>query len=135
MHLSCNIRMFADDCIIYRKINSVSDNTSLQNDLRSTQKRCNIWLMKQNHSTFKTVFCHRSRNPLAFSYQIAGTNPELVPCYKYLGVILCSDSPSATHIPNIISSANKALEFVKYHLRHGHQNVQLLAYQSLVRAN
>lgn len=33
VHVSPNIRMLADDCVIYRKITGASDNVSLQNDL------------------------------------------------------------------------------------------------------
>lgn len=125
--------MFSDDCVIYRRINSVSDNTSLQNDLGSVQEWCNIWLVELNPNKCKTVSFHRRKNPLVFSYQIAGAYLELVPSYKYLGVTLCSDLTWATHIANIISSANKTLGFLKRHLRHAPQNVKLLAYQSLVR--
>lgn len=133
LHVSSMIRMFADDCVIYRKINNVSDNTSLQTDLLSLQDWCNLWLMELNPNKCKTVSFHRRRNPIVFPYQIADTNLELVPSYKYLGVTLCSDLTWATHITNIIASANKTLGFLKRHLRHAPNNVKLLAYQSLVR--
>lgn len=134
MHVSSNIRMFADDCVIYRKITSASDNTTLQNDLQSALNWCNLWLMELNPNKCETVSFHRRRNPLAFSYQIASTNLEQVPSYKYLGVTLCSDLTWATHIANIISSANKPLGFLKRHLRRAPQHVKLPAYQSLVRS-
>ena len=133
LHVSSNIRMFADDCVIYRKINSVSDNTSLQDDLRRVQEWCSLWLMELNSNKCKTVSFHRRKNPLIFSYRIANANLELVPSYKYLGVTLCRDLTWATHITNIISSANRTLEFLKRHLRHAPQHVKLLAYQSLIR--
>lgn len=129
-----NIRMFADDCVIYRKINSVSDNTSLQDDLQNVQEWCSLWLMELNPNKCKTAPFHRRKNPLIFSYRIANANLELVSPYKYLGVTLFSDLTWATHITNIISSANKTLGFLKRHLRHAPQNVKLLAYQSLIRS-
>lgn len=90
--------------------------------------------MELNPNKCKTVSFHRRRNPLAFSYQTAGTNLELAPSYTYLGVTLCSYLTWATHIANIISSANKTLGFLEHHLHHTPQNVKLLAYQSLVRS-
>lgn len=36
MHVSSHIRMFADDCVLYREITNPSDQTALQNDLKLT---------------------------------------------------------------------------------------------------
>lgn len=113
MHASSIICMFADDCVIYRKINTVSDSTSLQTDLRSVQEWCNLWLMELNPNKCKTVSFYRRRNPVVFLYQIADTNLELVTSYKYFGVILFSDLTWAMHITHIIASANKTLRFLK----------------------
>lgn len=66
MHVFSNIGMFADKCVIYHKINIVSDNTCLQTDLRSLQERCDLLLMEQNPNKCKTVSFHHRRNPIAF---------------------------------------------------------------------
>ena len=41
-------RLFADDCLIYRTINSISDQVVLQNDLKALQDWGTIWGLKFN---------------------------------------------------------------------------------------
>lgn len=40
--ISSRLRMFADDCVLYRVIHTVDDHTALQNDLDLISTWCNI---------------------------------------------------------------------------------------------
>ncbi|MDD9361349.1 MAG: reverse transcriptase family protein, partial [Anaplasma sp.] len=133
LHVSCHIRMFADDCVIYRSVANVSDQSILQNDINNVQGWCNQWLMVLNFNKCKVMSFQRRRNPLLSPYAIANVPIELVESYKYLGVTLCNDLSWCTHVTNIISSGNRSLGFLKRHLRHAPQHVKLLAYKSLIR--
>ena len=42
------IRLFADDCIIYRPIKSIEDTQLFQEDINTTAKWASLWLMKFN---------------------------------------------------------------------------------------
>ena len=44
--LSCSL--FGDDCLLYRKINSKTDQEVLQQDLQNLQEWSNMWLMMFN---------------------------------------------------------------------------------------
>ena len=44
----CTVRLFADDCMLYRKINSAADSLLLQEDLDALQVWENDWLMEFN---------------------------------------------------------------------------------------
>ena len=44
------LRIFADDCLLYRVINSVEDSNRLQGDLGRLSERANIWQLKCNVS-------------------------------------------------------------------------------------
>lgn len=43
-----NIRLFADDCIIYHEINSSEDHIALNSELESVSKWCAEWQMTLN---------------------------------------------------------------------------------------
>lgn len=45
---SSKIRLFADDCVIYRPITNDADSRALQSDLNVIETWCNNWLMSLN---------------------------------------------------------------------------------------
>lgn len=132
LHVSSQIRMFADDCVIYRTITNNADHAILQEDLNNIQDWCNEWLMTLNPNKCKVVCFTRRLQPLYTPYTIANTSLETVDTFKYLGVTLSHDLNWSPHIACITASANQTLGFLKRHLRHAPRHVKLLAYKSLV---
>ena len=47
-NITSNIRLFADDCVLYRTINSTADNLALQQDLDKLELWSNTWQMDFN---------------------------------------------------------------------------------------
>jgi hypothetical protein len=43
-----SVRLFADDCLLYREINNENDHTTLQNDLKNLEKWASDWGMRFN---------------------------------------------------------------------------------------
>lgn len=132
-HVTCNIRMFADDCVIYKTITNTSHQISLQANINRLQQWCDCWLMTLNPAKCKVVTFSRRRNPLSYSYSINNISLEASPSYKYLGVTLTKDLSWNAHITNVISSSNKSLGFLKRHLKQAPKHVRLLAYQTIIR--
>ena len=126
-------RLFADDCVIYRKIINNEDMEKLQKDL----DRLGEWVVenviKINPSKSKTVRFMRARvkDPLNYSL-IDALIPEVSSC-KYLGIILCSNLSWADQVNYRVKKAWKALHFTMQILKKGKSNTKSLAYMSLVR--
>ena len=49
------LKLFADDCLLYKTINSISDEEQLQQDLYTMVEWSNTWLMRFQSYTFWTV--------------------------------------------------------------------------------
>lgn len=133
LHVTCKIRMFADDCVIYHSISNITDADTLQQNLDHVQSWCSRWLMTLNPKKCKHMSFTRSRNPIRSSYTIANSPIDTVTSYKYLGVLISFNLNWGTHINNILSSANRSLGFLRRNLRHAPQDIRLLAYTSLIR--
>jgi len=127
------IGLFADDCVIYRKIINNADMEKLQKDL----KRLGEWAvensMKINPSKSKPIRFTRARVKDPPNYSLMGTLiPEASSC-KYLGIILRSDLSWADQVNYTVKKAWKALHFLMRTLKKGNINTKSLAYMSLVR--
>ena len=62
------LHLFADDCLLYRVINSVEDSNRLQGDLDRLSEWANIWQLKFNVSKCTVIHCTRSQTPLICDY-------------------------------------------------------------------
>lgn len=132
--LSSTIRLFADDCIIYRQMSNAEDKNSLQVDLDKLAFWCCQWQMEINVSKTKAMTFTRTHNPELSYYTIQGIPVEKVSTFKYLGVHLSSDLSWNEHINTITSKASKTLGFIKRNLYLANSATKLLAYTTLVRS-
>ena len=57
--ISSHLKLFADDCILYRTINSQQDQLLLQHDLNIILKWTETWLMELNISKCVVLTCSR----------------------------------------------------------------------------
>ena len=131
--MESTVRLFADDCIIYRKIMNRGDVKKLQDDL----DRLGVWAtengMKTNPGKSKAIRFTKSRANDALSYSLMGKEiPQTGSC-KYLGIILRSDLSWVDQVNYTVKKAWKALHFTMRTLKKGNSNTKSLAYRSLVR--
>ena len=65
-------RLFADDGLLYREINSTSDATTLQSDLDALCRWESEWEMKFNSDKCFVKHMTTKRNPIIHQYNING---------------------------------------------------------------
>lgn len=130
---SVGIRLFADDCILYKPVNSDNDQTTLNNSLNAITNWCETWDMKLNQD--KTVFMRitNKKNPIMTKYLIKGVEISQTNSFKYLGVTFSSNLTWSTHIDTICASARRKLGLLRHKIKNSPSHVKLLAYNTLIR--
>ena len=128
-----NIQLFADDCLICRKITDSSDIDKLQTDLN----RLGEWAveneMKINPGESKAISFTKARVKERIRYYSAD---QLIPeasSMKYLGIIIRSDLNWADRVNYTLRKAWKVLRFIMRILKKRNNNTKHLAYTALVK--
>ena len=132
-NLTSHIRLFADDCIIYRTISSPEDPLHLQEDLDRIFNWTTRWQMQLNIQKCVVLQCTRSHFPRISKYVIDGHVLELKHQHTYLGLIVNETMQWSPHINNLAVKASKVLNFIKRNLSNCSSETKASAYLSLVR--
>ena len=131
--LKSDIRLFADECVLYRTINSPEDAAMLQYDLNTLVQWSNTWQMSFNASKCSLLRIHKKKAPLQTSYTMLEHTLNTVQHHPYLGVEISSDLNWQHHINNTTSKANRSANFVRRNLKQCSTETKSLAYKALVR--
>ena len=133
--VSSQVRLFADDCLLYREISTFDDHVTLQNDLKLLQKWADTWGMKFNAS--KCYILSISKEQIRksyFHYQLNDTILKHVSTNPYLGILFSENLTWSAHINKITSKANSTLGFLQRNLHNCPRKCKQTAYVSLVRS-
>ena len=131
--LESTIRLFADDTIIYRCIESQNDVTTLQEDLHKLENWENKWLMSFNTSKCQHLPITNKRNPIKSDYSLHNQRLETVKDAKYLGVNLNEKLNWSNHIDNICKKANASSAFICRNLRGTSRSTKRTAFVTISR--
>ena len=131
-NITSNIRLFADDCLVYRQINSARDQLLLQQDVNTLRQWADTWQM-----SFNVDKCHILQISLGrkrhFNYTMNNITLSIVSNHPYLGLEFDGKMSWNPHIEQITAKANRVLGFLRRNLKNCPQTVKALAYTSLVR--
>ena len=83
-----SVRFFADDCLLYREINSQNDHNKLQKDLENLEKWADNWGMKFNATKYYIMSIKKKTHTF---YQLGGHILEQVDSNPYLGLQISED--------------------------------------------
>ena len=128
------IRLFADDCVCCRQIDSTEDTSKLQKDIDQLGKWARQWGMR-----FQPVKCNimqltrKQIKKINGVYSLEGTVLENVDIIKYLGLTISRDLKWNTHVSTVCTKANRTLGFLRRNLSLCPQDVKEMAYKGLVR--
>jgi len=86
-NIASKIQLFADDCILYRIIESPRDEQALQEDLAKILNWANIWQMKFNINKYAVLCCSRLLSQLQPTYLLDNHLLQNVSEHLFLGVM------------------------------------------------
>ena len=113
-----SVRLFADNCLIYKTISSLGDTITLQRDLDSLHEWRSRWGMSFNVTKCNIMHLAWSRQPISKFYTLGGEIIQEVNQAKYLGVMITSELGWSTHIDIISNKANSTLGFRRQNLKY-----------------
>ena len=135
LHPDTRCRLFADDCLLYRTVNSMTDHLKLQQDLKNLEQWASTWGMRFNAAKCYVMTIHRGRTRSTHMYELCGVFLSSVENEKYLGVNISQDLSWDPHISRAAISASQKLGFLKRNLKGCPAELKKMAYLSTVRSS
>ena len=131
--VSSTTRLFADDCLVYREINSAEDEAALQSDLNTMVNWSKTWGMHFNPTKCKAMRVSRKRTPGKTNYNILGVDLEETVETQYLGIFIHKDIRWNKQTQHASAKATRTLNFVKRNFHHCSPSVKEKLYKTLIR--
>ena len=131
--VSSRVRLFADDCVLYRKVETNADCHALQEDLRSLEEWERHRCMSFNATKCSSIAITRKQKKVLHQYSLHNQILECVDSATYLGVELSSNLTWANHINKTCHKANRQLAFLQRNLPINRAHVKETAHKGLVR--
>ena len=134
-NIRSSVRLFADDCVLYRNIHSLQDCLTLQEDLTSLGQWEADWQMKFNKAKCHSmrVTRHQHHKQILFDYSLHNQTLENVQSAKYLGITITDNMDWGQHVSEISSKATKTLGFLRRNLAFAPRSTKEVAYKTLAR--
>ena len=126
--IGSNIRLFADDTIMYLTITNQSDCNALQADLTKLETCESEWLMALNPDKCEVIRITNKKKPTLFKYTLHGISLKETDSAKYLGVTITKDLSCSKHINQITTKANHSLNFIKRNIQTNNPKLKESAY-------
>ena len=106
-NIRSSVRLFSDDCVLYRNIHSLQDCLTLQEDLTSLGQWEADWQMKFNEAKCHSlrVTRHQHHKQILFDYSLHNQTLENVQSAKYLGITITNNMDWGQHVSEISSKA------------------------------
>ena len=131
--IKSQVRLLADDCILYREIKSLDDSKKLQEDINTLCSWESTWQMRFNVAKCYAMHITHKKKLLPTLYKMNDSLLETVDSHTYLGVEINNKLSWAEHISKTTSKANSVLGLLRRNLYSCSSKVKETAYTTLVR--
>ena len=125
------VRLFADDCLLYRPINSQKDHDILQQDINNLETWAENWGMRFNAKKCYILSIKQKSSKL---YPLPGHILEQVKNDLYLGLQILEDMKWSSHINNTAKKVSSTWGFLSRNLKYSPKNCKKTAYITLARS-
>ena len=133
--VSSEIRLFADDCIVYRPINNEVDSIELQKDIKLLSDWSQTWQMSFNPKKCYVLHMGTKRNMYKHAYKMYMYDHvlETVENHQYLGIYISHNLKWDYHFECVSKKARRVLGILQRNLRQCSVQTKQAAYYGLVR--
>jgi hypothetical protein len=132
-NINSNVRLFADDCVVYKEISNANDESVVQTDLDEISKWVKINRMGLNIDKCKYLRFGKGKKEGVGNYSISGMHLKEVENYKYLGVVFNKDLTWKDQVEKVTKKGITSLNFVFRQLNGVDIKIKEHAYKSLIR--
>ena len=140
MYINCtlnsiksNIRLFADDTIMYLTLSTQDDCHALQSDLTKLEAWDKEWLMAFNPDKCKVIHITKKKTPILHDYKLHGLTPQSTKNVKYLEVNISDDLSWTKHINQLTTKGYNTLKFIKRNIQTHYRKIKESAFKTYVR--
>ena len=133
--LTSQVRLFADDTVLFRQVSNVEQARLLQQDLDKLSVWEKKWQMAFHPKKCQVLRISRSRKPFIHTYNLHGETLESADEVKYLGLTISADIKWNSHVTNVSKKANSKLAFLRRNLRVASPRLKEQLYKTVVRSN
>ncbi len=125
----CGVRLFVDDCVLYRPVSSQADCEALQTDLSNLETCERKWCMSFNLDKCNIMTVTMKINKIIHKYKLHEHELERVNSTTYLGVELSGNLTWNRHIAKTCNKAPKTLSYLRRNLRVRNIQAKSLSYK------
>ena len=131
---SSETKLFADDSLLFRVVNSQQDADYLQKNLTALEKWEREWQMSFHPEKCTVIRMHATKNNvIKTTYTLHNQVLQTTDSSKYLRVTLSDDLTWQKHVDITTSKANRTLGFIHRNLGHCSKQVKVTVYTTMVR--
>ena len=131
--VNSKVRLFADDCLLYREIKNNQDQIDMQRDLDALMDWGSTWGMKFNAKKCNIMRVSRSLKPLQHFYSLGNEILQEVSDAKYLGIQIDNKLDWNKHISTVAARGQSKLAFLNRNLKGCPKKLRDTTYISLIR--